>query len=97
MADLLFLQIVLCDRHILFEDSASGGVFPGSQSHMLLAAVRARMDNLGGGFAGDRKMEFILHHGVKILCDRGFSVIVDAALGEYIGDLLPDAALARPD
>lgn len=34
-------------------------------------------------------MEFVLHHGIKFVRNGRVPVIVDAALGENVGDLLP--------
>ena len=49
------------------------------------------------GFAGNGKMEYILHHGIKFLGDWIVLVVVDAALSKNIGDLLPNTALAGTD
>ena len=55
------------------------------------------MDDLGGGLAGDGEVEFVLHGGEEVLRQPGPRVVVDAALGEDVGDLLPDAPLAGTD
>ena len=60
-------------------------------------AVRAGIDDLGRGLAGDGIVEFILHHGVKCVGDGGVLVVVDAAFGKDVGDLLPDAPFAGTD
>lgn len=47
--------------------------------------------------SADSIVEFILHHSVELLGGRGIPVIIYAALGKNVGDLLPDAPLAGPD
>lgn len=55
------------------------------------------MNNLGGRLPCNGIVEAVLHHGIKVFRRRRIAVIVDAALGIDISNLLPDPAFARPD
>ena len=68
-----------------------------NHSHIVLPFIRLGVNNFRCGLSGDRKVEFILHHRIKIPGDRGVFIIIKAAFGENIGDLLPDAALTGAD
>lgn len=62
---------------------------------MLLVAVGVRVNDFGGGRSDDRIVELVLsNRRVKVVGNRRFRVVVDAALGENIGDLQPDTTLA---
>ena len=42
-------------------------------------------------------MKLVLHHCIEVFGDLGIPIVVDAAFGEDVGDLLPDTALAGSD
>jgi hypothetical protein len=52
------------------------------------------VDDFGGGLPGDGVVKFVLYHRVKFAGSGRAAVVVNAALGKDISDLLPDAALA---
>lgn len=97
MADLLFIQAILGHNHIGLENAAVRRVFPHGQTHVLLVAIRIGIDDFRRRLPGDGIVKAILYHGVKVMCGRRITVVVQTALGKNIGNLLPDAAFTGAD
>ena len=62
---------------------------------MQLCMVSSGMDDFCSSMSGNRIVKPILYHCVKIFCCRSQTIVVDAAFGIDIGNLLPDTTLAR--
>ena len=55
------------------------------------------IDDLSCGFSGNSKMKFILNGSVEFLSNIRIFIVINAALGKNICNLLPDTPLAGPD
>ena len=62
---------------------------------MWLRGVGASLDDLGGCVPCDRVVHLVLDGRVEVSGHVAAAVVVEAALLEYVVNLLPDAALAR--
>ena len=90
----------MCARLLAFSNGDLQALFDLSLihiSHVGLGAVGTAVYDLGGGMMGDRIVELILHRCEKLLCDGAFHIVVGAALGIDVRDLLVEPSLAGPD
>jgi len=97
LANLRNRQIVFCDSDVALEYAPVRGVVPSGEPHIRLCMVGIVKDNLSSSLTSYRIVELVLHHSVEVARDGRTSVIVNRALGKYVGNLLPNAPLARPN
>ena len=87
------VEIVLGDGYVRLENFPRGCVFPSGETHVEFGGIDGCVNLFGGGFTRDGPVEFVLHSGKKIACDRCFAVIVH---GERVDvrDFLIETSLA---
>jgi hypothetical protein len=61
LLDLVLDEVVLGDAHVAPQDLALGRVLPGGEPHRRFAGVGPLGDQLGGGLAGHRPVQLVLH------------------------------------
>lgn len=96
-AQLLSGQIVLGDGDVGLPDRSARSILPAGETHVWLTCVRSCADDLCGGLAVDRPVHLVLDGRVERLRQLCRRIVVDAALGVDIRDLLVEPALRRAD
>ena len=90
-------QVVFANKRVSFQHTACGGIFETTHAHCRLSCISLGIDNFAGGLTGKGEVKLVLHMGVELAGSLGFRIVVYAALGKYVGNLLVDAALTGAD
>ena len=90
--DVLLREIVFRDYDVGLQDSPVRRVLPCGKPHVFLLMVGSGVDNFGGGLPSNRVMEFILDCGIKLPRHVRVFIVIHAAFGENVRDLLPNTS-----